>query len=340
MMMNDMMHSIQRLRRMAGAFALLALVATAPALAQGLATDAPPAADDIFSFGPPLRSKMVFAYKYTERVKVLSEMNGQRYDSSERNLIYFITERQIPGDKKGLIKVEANIDSMRIEIRGQESKLVFDTQKFVGGDPKVVRNREIFIPSVLVNNLVTFTITSYGQILKVESKGLQNSLAQASDPAVDEFTRERLRASITDEYLTSIFLPWRGLAPLGQKVQFGKTLTVPSSAVLDRVSFRDTAAVRLLKSPEGDAHLNFSAKLNKSSTKLMTMVAFDDPVKVTSASGTLSGDLTLDQDGVVRSGWAKTSGTVDGNRSGAKIRSAIDHEIYFEMMGLAPFNAE
>ena len=87
---------LRGLRKIAGLALAFALVGAASALAQpgGI----PKAADDDrFSFGPPLRRNVVLAYKYTERVKTVNELNGHAFDSSERVLSYFITERQVPG---------------------------------------------------------------------------------------------------------------------------------------------------------------------------------------------------------------------------------------------------
>src|SRR3954468_8246657 len=96
-------------------FALIILAACGPrASAQGPA----PSASDRFDFGPPLRANIVFIYKYTERVTEVHEMNGQIADSTQRVLTYYISQRQIPSNtRKGLLAIEANIDSMEIDVR-------------------------------------------------------------------------------------------------------------------------------------------------------------------------------------------------------------------------------
>jgi len=312
------------------------LAAAQCALAQAGGT--PKNAEEVFDFGPPLRRNVVIAYKYTERVRVVAETNGHPLDSSERTLSYFITERQVPGEKKGLTTIEANVDSMHIEYSDGKKTLKFNTQDFKPSDQLLVKHNEIFVPTVLVNQMVSFTLSPYGEVMKVESPGLDNAMKQASSPEVPVFLRERLRASTTDEFLASVMLPWRSVVPLWRKVPYGKNITMKSSAVLDRVSFRNSSTVQMAKSPDGEPLLRFSAELANPLNKLVTMSSFDDPLTLRSAGGKINGELKLDQDGVVRSGWSIATGTVVGV-GGAEITNRVTHEIYVEALGEFAFTS-
>ena len=329
---------LRGLRKIAGLALAFALVGAASALAQpgGI----PKAADDDrFSFGPPLRRNVVLAYKYTERVKTVNELNGHAFDSSERVLSYFITERQVPGDKKGLTNIEANIDSMKLEYTTPDSKILFNTQHFDPANPGTLKHREVFVPTVLVNHMVVFTLSPYGEVMSVKSEGLDNAKEQAKDKAVGDFLRHRLTASTTSEYLQSVLLPWRGVAPLWRKVAYDQEVKMKSATVLDRTSFRDTATVALVRSPEGEPVLRFSAHFAKPLNKTMTLASMNDPIDVVSGDGKVSGELKLDPDGVVHSGWSVATGTVVGNASGAQIKSNVRHEIYFEPLGQFTFTS-
>jgi hypothetical protein len=332
------MQMLRRLRRVAAVAILVTVAGSAWAAAQP--GNIPKAVDDDrFSFGPPLRRNVVLAYRYTERVTTVNELNGHAYDSSERLLSYFITERQTSGDKKGLTNIEANIDSMKIEYTTPDSKILFNTQHFDPANPGTLKHREVFVPTVLVNHMVTFTLSPYGEVMKVASQGLDNAKDQAKEKSVPEFLRQRLAASTTDEYLQSVLLPWRGVAPLWRKVAYGQNVTMKGSTVLDRTSFRDTATVVLAHSPEGDPVLRFNASFAKPLNKTMTLASMNDPIPMVSGEGKVSGELRLYQDGVVHSGWSVATGTLVGNANGAQIRSNVRHEIYFESIGEFTFTS-
>ncbi|MBS1912125.1 MAG: hypothetical protein JST22_09075 [Bacteroidetes bacterium] len=295
-------------------------------------------AQGFFSFGPPLRPNIVFAYKYVERVTERHVLSGQVIDSSERVLNYYISERQVP-KSNGLIGLEANVDSMEIDIRGIGGHVYFNTQRIDQvSDKELVRNRDVFGPSALVNRMVTFNMTPYGKIVSVESASRKQALEDLMDPAIDPFTRQRLREVFTDEYMTSVFLPWRNVVPLGQKVPYAKQLRVPFQTAFDRLSFRDTAMVQVVKEPDNAPHLRFSSELDRPLNSEMTITAFDEPVKVTSAHARVGGDLKLDDDGVVLSGWTTMNGTIVTMRNGAPVTSTVTHEVFVQQIGMGVVN--
>jgi hypothetical protein len=307
-----------------------------PLFAQGPA----PASNERFDFGPPLRPDIVFIYKYTERVTEVHEMAGQIVDSTQRLLTYYISQRQIPSpERKGLLSIEANIDSMEIDVRGMDgNRIFFNTQRLTGaaGELELIRHREVFGPSTLVNRMVTFTISPYGEIIKVASPSLKQAREDVNDPRIDDFTRARILEVMTDEYLTSVYLPWRNVVPLSRKVPYNKDLPVPFLTAFDRVSFRDTASVRVVKGADGASHLTFVSHLDRPLSKSMTIAAFDEPIKLDAASAAVTGDLKLDEDGVILSGWTSMKGTASGKRQGVLVHSTIAHEVYVEQMAMAP----
>lgn len=290
-----------------------------------------------FRFGPPLRDNIVFTYKYVERVTELVEAEGQLVDSSRRIVTYYISERQLPARDKGLISVEVIVDSMEIDRRGMGEPLYFNTQQIAhASDQRLVSHRDVFAPSILVNRMVTFVMTSYGQILRVESPSRKQALQDIESAPLDPFTRERLRATLADEYLASVMLPWRNVVPFGQKVAFDKPQRIPFWTAFDRVSFRDTALVTLVKAPDGAAHIRFSAQLTRPLTSMVTMSAFEEPLKLDGAKASVAGDLTLEEDGVVRSGWTTMTGTLTARRNGRPAKSTVTHEVFIESMGMTP----
>lgn len=298
------------------------------------------AQDQKFSFGPPLRSNHVFAYKYTERVTTVHEMMGSVVDSSERLLTYFITQHQFPTPgKSGMLTVQANIDSMMLEIRTDgDHRLVFNTQTFNQTDGKAAGHRDVLVPSSLVNRFVTFNVTSYGEILSVDSRDLDNVLAQAKDSSIDAFTRTRLAEITTDQYLASVFLPWRML-PVGRQVKYNDQVSVPLWMGLDRLSFKGKGKAMLTKSPSGDPVLRIEGRLSDPVLAKLTTSGFDDPLTVKSAQANVAGELTLESDGVVLRGWTAVTGSAVCDRNGTRVDTRIKHESYIESMGVSPLAA-
>jgi len=324
------MHMKRAMKMIQGAgIAALALasIAAVPSSAQ----------ENGFSFGPPLRSKHLFAYKYTERVTTVHEMDGGATDSTERVLTYYITQRQIPiPEKKGMMKVEANIDSMTIDLRGADQRITFNTQLFAQQDWKIGGHREVLVPASLVNRMVSFEVSPYGEIMEIESVELDKARKQAELPQVDAFTRARLAEITTDEYLAAVLLPWR-MAPLGRKVEYNKPMATPLWVALDRLSFRGTGSVAVMKSSTGGPKLRFEGRVKNPVFAKITTAGFDEPLTVKSAEASVAGEMELESDGVVRSGWASITGTAISERSGAAVNSRIRHEVYIESLGVAPY---
>lgn len=320
----------------AASFALFACTALGAAL---LHTPLRAAADSTFSFGPPLRPGIIFTYKCTERVKVVNHLGADNRDSSERTVTYFISERQITNsDGKGGVEIQANVDSMRIEYQGMDGSILFDTQHLKGSE-SIVRHREVLGPSVVVNRMATFQLSPYGQILKMESVGLAELDKELQDPTIDPFTRERVNEVRSDANIQSLLMPWRGLLPTGEKVQFGQPLKRSYVGVLDRTLFRDDAIVKLAHGPEGDKkpHLLISATLDHPLSKTTTIAAIAQPLKVTGGHAATVGDFRLDDDGVLLSGWISTTGTVSSESGPVKVTSDVVHEHHIEMLFMAPF---
>lgn len=310
------------------ALAILACCATVPSFAQ----------EETFRFGPPLRSSFLFAYKYTERVTTVHTMVGGAADSSERVLTYYITQHQFPTPgKNGLITVQANVDSMSLEFTEGADRLTFNTQRFVEQDWKLSGHREVLIPSSLVNRLVTFSVSPYGEILGMESEDLEDAKKQAADPGVDEFTRTRLQEITTDAYLASVLFPWRML-PLGRTVGYGRPVSVPLWMAMDRISFRGDGTLTLMKSPSGEPKAHFEGRLAGPVLAKLTVAAFGEPLTVKSATASVAGEMELEADGVVHSGWIAINGTASSMRDGRPVETRIKHEVYVEAMGVSPFN--
>jgi hypothetical protein len=331
----NMNRTVMMISRAAAIAAVLLLTAGLRASAQG-----PAPSNERFDFGPPLRPNIVFIYKYTERVTEIHQIDGQVVDSNQRLLNYYISQRQVPSPtKKGAIDIEANIDSMNIDVRAMDgSKIYFNTQELTGapGEQELIRHREVFGPSTLVNRMATFTLTPYGEILKVKSPSLEQARKDVQDPHIDDFTRARILEVMTDEYLASVYLPWRNVEPLSRKIAYNKDVAIPFLTAFDRISFRDSAIVRVVHGADGAPHLTFTSNLDRPISKSMTIAAFDEPVRLESASASVNGDLTLDEDGVVLSGWTTMKGSAVGKREGIAVRSSITHEVYVQQVAMAP----
>ena len=313
-----------------------ALCAAIAAIAIGSAPAPLQAQTDAFQFGPPLRKNIVFAYKYTERVRTWHTSAWNTSDSSERILTYFITQRQLARDG-GLVAIEANIDSMRVEFRRDGDTLLFDTQKLVGVDFDIT-HREILGPSSIVNRVTTFTLSPYGEVIKVEGSGIENIREQVQDPAVDKVTRERVLDITTPEYLTAVFLPWRGLLPVGRSLAFGDTIETKFGTALDRVPVGSTAAVALTK-VYGKPALTFTASLSNPVRTTSGFTEILEPVSIKSVRGRIAGMLNLDDDGVVLSGWTTQSGVIESETLGVPLVTKITQETQTEMLGMMPFAA-
>jgi hypothetical protein len=290
-----------------------------------------------FSFGPPLRANIVFAYKYSERLQSVQQMHGQIVDSSDRTLTYFITERILPGEN-GTFTVEANVDSMRIDANSMGEKLSFNTQQLKGSE-MMVRHREVLAVTSLVNRMVTFTLSPYGEVIQIESQPLQELLQQAQAPSVDAFTRERVRSLAGNGYLASVFLPWRGLTPVGRTVKYGEKVSMPFWSSIDLLSFNDTAVVTIQHSTDGTPGptVGFTATLDNPLNKMMTATAITEPMKLVRASGTVNGQMRLDEDGSVLSGWTAMKGSAEAEYDGQTLTSNFTQETYIDLLGLMPF---
>ena len=155
---------------------------------------------------------------------------------------------------------------------------------------------------------------------------------------LDDFTYKRMDHLLTDEYLTTIFFPWRGVLPIGQTIEYGRPLSIPFIGALDRITFEDTASVLITPAEEGRGHLlRFTARLSDPTYEWITYDAIPLPILLNGASGTMTGQLELDQDGVVLSGFSVTNGTATGTARGKAYNVKIDHEVYIELGGMVNF---
>lgn len=316
----------------------LALIAGAVCGAALLSTPAH-AADSTFSFGPPLRPNIIFTYKCTERVRVVNRSaDGSAEDSSDRTVTYFVSERQITSAGiKGGVDIRANVDSMRIEYKGLDGAISFDTQHLRGNEA-IVKHREVLAPSIVVNRMVTFSLTPYGQVLKIEGPGLTEFQQELRAPGIDAFTRERATNAMSDESLTWILLPWRGLLPNGQHVKYNQAKKKAIAAILDRTVFRDTATVTLKTGEDKKPHLLISSTLDHPSSAMRTISAITDPLKVLGGTGMVTGDFLLDADGVLHSGWLASTGTITSGSGPLKVTSNVTQDNYIELIAMAPFS--
>lgn len=295
------------------------------------------AGDSTFSFGPPLRPNIVFVYKVTERVKLVNALAGSTdRDSSVRTVTYFISERQQPSETiSGQLEIRANVDSMRIEYQGLDGDVNFDTQKFPSD--KLVRHREVLGPSVVVNRMATVTLSAYGEVLKVESPALHDLQKDLNEPSLDAFTKDRVRAVISDDAVTALMLPWRGLLPNGRNITFDAPRAIPYFGMMDRTAFRDSAKVTLVRGDDHRPHLLIAATLDRPVNQTTTISALAEPVKVVGGRGAVTGDFRLDDDGVLHSGWLSTTGTLTTESGAARLVSQVTHETYIDMIAMSPF---
>lgn len=304
--------------------ALLALAGASTAAAQ----------QKPLEFGPPLRPNIVFSYKFTERVSTVYESNGTPVDSGRRMLTYFISERQIPLSN-GRWQIEANIDSMQVEYSTTGGELRFDTQKAASADFDI-NHREILAPSALVNRVANVTLSPYGEILGIDSDSFDFLREQIAEPGVDPVTHHRVLDLISPEFVGATMLPWRTVVPLGRTVSYGDTLRIPFAGILDRIPVRDSASA-WLSTMNGKPVLNFAATYTRATRPVAAFTELLEPVKIGAIDGRITGALTLDEDGVVVSGWTASKGRVDGTIAGAPVTANITHETFTESIGMMSF---
>ena len=80
--------------------------------------------------------------------------------------------------------------------------------------------------------------------------------------------------------------------------------------------------------------LEFTASLSNPHSEWITYDGIENPMRLDDAEGTMHGELNLDQDGVVLSGFSTASGTAEGNVQGKEIRVRFDHEVFVELTGM------
>ena len=298
---------------------------------------------DTYLFGPPLRNNILFSYIYTERVKNwLVDPDGQEIDSSERTLVYYITQRQIASrTRQGAFELESNIDSMRLVYRGTDGEIEFNTQVREHIEQmELVRHPAVLVPSALVNAVNFFTISPYGSVVDtIRSPSISSLKRQRESPHLDDFTYKRMDHILEENYLTTIFFPWRGVVPIGALVSFGEPFPVPFVAALDRITFADTATA-LLSAPgenEKGPTLSFTAPLSNRIDEWMTYDLVPSPVLLNDADGTISGRLELDQDGVVLRGFTTANGMAKGSARGKKVNVRVEHQTFIEQAGMINF---
>jgi|GEM_PF-2047905 len=288
-------------------------------------------------FGPPMRPNTLFAYKYTERVRQVFEVDGRAMDSSERVLSYFFTERQRPHPKRaGLLVVQANIDSMKLEVVRPGDTLRFNTQ--VPSHWENTKHAEVMGPSVLVNRMMGWTIDNYGSVISTEEKGFKDVREQVNDEHINVLTRLRILETIDPVYIRTIMLPWQAFVPVGRQMPLGRPYTVDLLAALDRTPFTAQGRSELGRGPDGLLHAKLTGKLQKTQAKTFTYVGFDDPITIVGGEGSVTGDMTLAEDGVVERGWVISRGAVRGRRGAATVTSRITHEVYYETIGTSFFD--
>lgn len=317
----------------AGILALLAVLGP-HASAQNIG-----AGENTFAFGPPLRNGILFNYKYTERVKTwLMDKTGSVQDSSERVLIYYITQRQTDAEiGGGATVVEANIDSMSLDYRGAGGDVQFNTQiREHANDVLRLRHNAVLVPSTLVSSPTRFTISPYGSLVQAQSKSFTSIREQAQDPMLDDFTYKRIEQMITDEYLSTVFLPWRNAVPFGHTLTYGEQTRIPFIGALDRIVFVDSVDVTLQRGEEDPLKptLNFRAHLSKPKTEWMTLEGWEAPMLVNNADAVITGMYKLDRDGVVLSGISMANGTVEGSTRGQKHSARFEHQTYVELINM------
>lgn len=314
------------------------LVAQIPT--QGGPSDGSGSAD--FVFAGPLKNDILYSYKYTERVRVwILDKTGAVTDSSDRLLTYFLTERQTSAEIGGGAKVvEANIDSMHLEYHASDGDVDFNTQNIDhANDRKRINHPAVLVPSALVNAVGHFTLSPYGSLGDVTGTSIESVRRQGEDPMLDDFTQKRIEHMFSDDYLATVFFPWRSAVPLGRIVRFGDKMELPIIAGLDRITFRDEATVVVTEPDKelGAGVIDIHAELSHPTTEWVTFDVVPHPVLVKDASGVLTGQLFLDEDGVVQSGWTSTTGTMAASFSGNPVNARIEHQVFVERMNMISF---
>ncbi len=303
------------------------------------APGAPAESHCTFTFGPPLRTNMLFAYRYQEVVKAVHDVSMpdgvQSTDSTRRVLTYFITERQVPSKLgNGAMVIEANIDSMRLDFTSPAGHLQFDTQKLLGTDYDV-QHPEILVPSAVVNRLAKFTISPYGEILSIDGP-ITDVHDQVMVPGIDAFTRARAADLFDPHGLEAIFFPWHGALPLGRTVRCGEAVRLGAGTLLDRIPFDDSVEVTL-PGDEDAPYATFTGTLTHPAVDEWTIDGLRDPARIIDADGVVSGRLNLDPDGVVVDGWTAVRGTVTSTSGDVKVRSTLTHEIDISRLMITNF---
>lgn len=326
---------------LAGGVLLLLLVAAITMPASGQDTG-----PETYQFGPPLRNNILFSYIYTEQVRTwILDATGSAVDSSERTLRYYITQRQRPaGMGEGTLEIESNIDSMHLDYRGTDDTITFNTQNRDHiANLEIVRHPSVLVPSALVNAVSFFKLSPYGRVIdSIRSVSITSLRNQRESPELDDFTYKRMDHMLEDEYLRTIFFPWRGVVPLGEEVEYNREHPVPFVGAIDRITFADTAKVTLIPASGGapGPTLAFKARLRSPLYDWITYDLVGTPVLLNGASGTMSGRLELDQDGVVLNGYTTVNGTATGTARGKVINARIEHQTFIEMTGMIGFDVD
>lgn len=322
-------------------FSTLILTLALPAVlaAQGVDPQGRDATPASLQFGPPLRANFVFAYKYTERVRSTLELDGALFDSTERLLTYYMTMHQtVATDGSHRVSLELNVDSMQLDFRSTGDSLHFHTQHLQGDDWNMVRHREVLVPSAFVSRVMMFQLAPYGQVIGIGGKALADLREQGNVPEVDPFTRARLAEMTLDSYIASVLLPWRCVVPLGSRVQTGKPVQLHDVPLtMDRTSFRNDVTSTLEYGADGLPVLRFEAALDSVVTPTLTLLQFDQPMNITGADGRITGQLRMQEDGVVSGGWSVATGTIKANRSGQQVTERVRHEVFIEAMGTTTY---
>jgi hypothetical protein len=60
-------------------------------------------------------------------------------------------------------------------------------------------------------------------------------------------------------------------------------------------------------------------------------------MKLVRASGMVNGQLRLDEDGSVLSGWTAMKGSAEAEYDGQTLTSSFTQETYIDLLGLMPF---
>ncbi len=298
---------------------------------------------DTYQFGPPLRNNILFSYIYTEQVRTwILDKSGVAVDSSERTLRYYITQRQRPaGMGEGTLEIESNIDSMHLDYRGTGDTIRFNTQNRDHiSDLEIVRHPSVLVPSALVNAVTFFKISPYGRVIDtIRSQSISSLRKQRESPLLDDFTYKRMDHMLEDDFLKTIYFPWRGVVPLGEMVSYNSEKKVPFIGAMDRITFADTATVTLIPR-SGDAPgptLTFRSRVRAPLYEWITYDLLGTPVLLEGVNGNMTGRLELDQDGVVLNGFTTVNGVASGTARGKEVIAKIEHQTFIEMTGMIGF---